>query len=344
MKKIFTIAILALSINAFTQIPTNGLIAYWPFNGNASDESGNNNNGIVNGATLTIDRFGNQSSAYSFDGVTNFIETNNTIGNFGQSDFTISSWIESINGNLGGCYIGKRSVGTYGNQWTGGIVTSTKEISWDIDADNTGTNHYTMYSISSLNSSNWYNIVFKREGLIWKIYINGVEDATLTTSNIQNINNTAPLTIGARYWNSSLTSYFTGKIDDIRIYNRALSDSEIASLFNERLCFQTITVTDTLIIDVSLTGFNPISYANTIKVYPNPTSDKITIDCGNNFSTLNGYTIKITNSLSQTVYTSLVTQQLTMIDLNSWTGTGIYFVHLIDASNNTIDIRKIVLQ
>ena len=49
-------------------VPTNGLVAFWPFNGNANDASGNGNNGAVNGATLTTDRNGNANSAYNFDG------------------------------------------------------------------------------------------------------------------------------------------------------------------------------------------------------------------------------------------------------------------------------------
>ena len=48
---------------------TNDLVAYYPFNGNAADESGFDNNGKVYGATLTMDRFGNQNSAFSFDGI-----------------------------------------------------------------------------------------------------------------------------------------------------------------------------------------------------------------------------------------------------------------------------------
>ena len=50
------------------QIPSEGLVAWYPFNGNANDESGNENHGTVNGATLTADRFGNVNGAYSFDG------------------------------------------------------------------------------------------------------------------------------------------------------------------------------------------------------------------------------------------------------------------------------------
>ena len=58
-----------------TYVPTNGLVGYWPFNGNANDASGNGNNGTVNGATLTTDRNGNANSAYSFDGNNDYIES-----------------------------------------------------------------------------------------------------------------------------------------------------------------------------------------------------------------------------------------------------------------------------
>jgi len=116
------------------------------------------------------------------------------------------------------------------------------------------------------------------------------------------------------------------------------------------VCHQTvydtihITVTDTLIINANLTSYNPVTFANTIKVFPNPTNDHITIDFGSNYSTMTGYTLKITNSLSQTVYTTSINTQQTNVDLSTWTGNGIYFVHLIDAQSNTIDIKKIVIQ
>lgn len=54
-------------------IPTNGLVGWWPFNGNSNDESGSGNNGTGYGATLTTDRFGNANSANSFNGVANYI-------------------------------------------------------------------------------------------------------------------------------------------------------------------------------------------------------------------------------------------------------------------------------
>ena len=71
----------------------NGLVAYYPFNGNANDESGNGYNGIVNGATLSTDRFGNANNAYDYDGISNSISINdNPLLRFNNS-FSISTWV-----------------------------------------------------------------------------------------------------------------------------------------------------------------------------------------------------------------------------------------------------------
>ena len=61
-----------VEVTTLKAIPSNGLVGWWPFNGNANDESGNGNNGTVNGASLTTDRFGNLSNAYLFDGLDDF--------------------------------------------------------------------------------------------------------------------------------------------------------------------------------------------------------------------------------------------------------------------------------
>ena len=70
MKRFYFILFLFIffTIDAFCQFPTNGLVGYWPFNGNANDESNNGHNGTVSGATLVADRFGNVNSAYNFNG------------------------------------------------------------------------------------------------------------------------------------------------------------------------------------------------------------------------------------------------------------------------------------
>ena len=76
-------------------VPINGLVGYWPFCGNANDESGNGNNGVVNGATLTADRFGSSNSAYNFDGISQFIEVPSTLSLSVSNFYTISAWISA---------------------------------------------------------------------------------------------------------------------------------------------------------------------------------------------------------------------------------------------------------
>ena len=98
IKFILTILLLngVLTMNA--QIPMDNLVGHWPFNGNANDESGNNNDGIVNGATLSIDRFGNESSAYHFDGRGDNISIPDFNVEF--DEMTLSFWFNTSDINL----------------------------------------------------------------------------------------------------------------------------------------------------------------------------------------------------------------------------------------------------
>ncbi|MGB3947716.1 MAG: T9SS type A sorting domain-containing protein, partial [Bacteroidia bacterium] len=103
------------------------------------------------------------------------------------------------------------------------------------------------------------------------------------------------------------------------------------------------SVIDTLIINAVLTGINTPNNTNTLKIYPNPASTHITINNGN-LNLMAGYTLTIKNNLGQNVFTSLINQQQFYLNLSTWTGNGIYFVHIIDSQSNTIEIKKIVLQ
>ena len=91
------------------------------------------------------------------------------------------------------------------------------------------------------------------------------------------------------------------------------------------------------------TCYNRNIYNTSFKIFPNPANNHITIDYGN-FATMNGYQLKIENSLGQQLFQTNITQQTDYLSLNNWGGNGLYFVHIIDAQGNTIDIRKIVLQ
>jgi hypothetical protein len=102
-----------------------------------------------------------------------------------------------------------------------------------------------------------------------------------------------------------------------------------------------VSVTDTLYIETTLST-SPLSQ-NTISVFPNPTNDHITINTGN-FALMPNYSIKIENSLGQVVFTNPLNQQSFYVDLNGWSGNGVYYLKLLDAQNNEVTVRKIVLQ
>ena len=121
MKFIFTLILLTVGLLAQAQIPsyvpTNGLVGWWPFNGNANDESGNGNHGTVNGATLAADRFGNAGKAYSFS-PNQYIEVNNLHQN-NIFQYSISAWFyrSNSNSNLDGAIIS----GSHPGQSPGGF-------------------------------------------------------------------------------------------------------------------------------------------------------------------------------------------------------------------------------
>lgn len=143
------------------------------------------------------------------------------------------------------------------------------------------------------------------------------------------------------------TSHITYNYTD----NNTCSNSSVTSTIvydtTGTLCtsYDTVytSVTDTLVINAVLTGVLPPNNINAVTIYPNPASTHITIDNGN-YNLMTGYTLKIENNLGQTVFTSLINQQQFYINLSTWSGNGIYFVHIIDAQSNTIEIKKIVLQ
>jgi hypothetical protein len=211
----------------------NGLVAYYPFNGNANDESGNGNNGTVNGATLTSDRFGNINKAYNFQKIyKNYISVNYSVGNFGVGDFTISLWVLVKDTSTWSSLINKRYDEDWGNWWEFNQMQQFG-TGFGINESNNSNNLGALSDPIKINKDIWYNLVALRNGNTLKIFKNGLLVKTANTSIIHNISNTKKVLIGAIIAPISGTlACHDGKIDDIRIYNRALNQSEISYLAN----------------------------------------------------------------------------------------------------------------
>ena len=206
----------------------NGLVGYWPFCGNANDASGNGNNGTVNGATLTTDRFGNANSAYSFNGVSSVINISSQFGNFGSSDFTFSTWAKlNLDSQGGRVIVGKRNASSNGNFYQFGYGSNGSF--YELNQSSPGDLSYSM-GVGPVVYT-WTHITYVRQGTNTSIYQNGFLIQTSVTPITYNFNNDAVFSIGARYGETTLYQIFEGLIDDISAYNRALSASEIQQLY-----------------------------------------------------------------------------------------------------------------
>jgi hypothetical protein len=218
------------STNDFTL--SNGLMAFYPFNGNANDISGNGNSGIVNGATLTTDRYNNPNSAYSFNGSSNSITILNKSLSL-NGNFSISCWVK-IN-NLKPSYFDEAIF----SQW----ISPSKKFLFGYRCDdpqgqsgfslylNDNSNDYGNFQTTWKPTSTWNHIVATyQQGTISQISING--QVQFSTSNVpKSLSNSvlAPIEIGHAFDRYG-DLWFNGLIDDLRVYNRVLTKNEISYL------------------------------------------------------------------------------------------------------------------
>ena len=246
-----TITVDALSVD----IPTSGLVAWYPFNGNSMDESGNGNNGTPYGAVLSTDRLGNLNSAYNFDGSSSIANTSSTLKTLidNNNSFTLSEWFNSSNPSdvfemlLGfdgsNSYPYKRVWLTLSKNATTGN-TALGFIRYNASTmDEIGNIEVYYYANTPILTNTWHHLAASYHGSDVTIYLDGQALDSIagdvgwyTGPSMHGASMGGPdsyvdgMVIGAN--NEANVSPFNGKIDDIAIYNRALTPSEISRLYN----------------------------------------------------------------------------------------------------------------
>jgi len=211
-----------LTITTFTVLP-DGLIAYYPFDGNANAKIGTLN-GTVSGATLSTGRNNESNTAYSFDGVDDYIEFGAGMLS-GDGEFSILIWINTSSGSF--ARILSQRNGGYNGQY---IVELESDGEIEFYTYSSLTGKWIVRSSSALNDGNWHHLAFVQQDNGGKMYLNGSLDQTDNSNGKVNLLSTNKTYLGKDGRNNS--SFYTGKVDDLKIYNRALSASEIQTLFN----------------------------------------------------------------------------------------------------------------
>lgn len=266
-------------------IPQEGLYGWWPFSGNANDQSSFANNGINNGATLTEDRFGNSESAYMFDG-TDFIITTEDFPLLGSASRSINFWYKETSLTPDGTAL------SWGNNTPGTRFDCGVSSSW-ISA---GASNSAIYYGHNESPENWnmYTIILQEtinpivENI--QIYQNGVLlSNVLGTYNSDTPINTeiTPLLFGRNDNNSAIgQSYLIGILDDVGIWNRAISTEEIIALFQAQNCTSNTSISaplEAIQINSSISFIGNTSESNATYIWQS--------DFGQGFQTLVDYGI-----------------------------------------------------
>jgi hypothetical protein len=303
------------------------MVAFYPFSGNANDISGFNNNGTVSGAALVSDRWGNISSAYSFDGVNDNISVlSSTSLNF-QNSVTINFWMKV--GEFFDREAHPMSHGNWENRWK--ISITNNHLRWTLKT-NTGIKDLDSETELALNTL--YNVTALYNGSDFEIYLNGNLDAfTEFSGSIL----TTPISLMIGQVLPGNTQYnFKGVLDDIRIYNYALSYNNIQSLYD--------FVSD---VEDELENLVPQQF-NLVQNYPNPFNSQTNIQFEIPISSK--IRVDIFNILGQKVRTLLDDQKTPGYYSINWNGendfgeavnSGIYLLKL--SSEKYSSAKKMVL-
>jgi len=319
-----------------TYVPSNGLIGWYPFTGNANDSSGNANHATVNGALLAADRFGVSNAAYAFNGNSDYLQGN--AATFPTLYRTIALWFYSANIDLGttGMQVFGYGGGLCGQSWlmqmdnptpaTSFFTDKTFEVS--IGCDNWISALPFGANGTPLNpNNNWHHWVMTNSPSGVDFYIDGNYAGGITTP----VSGTevaakkffigaCPDSSGTMAYQDAYMKHWNGSLDDVGIWNRALSQQEITDLYNGA---GAVAVTD-------------ISGDNTIQIFPNPVENILNIKLTE--SQL-GKAYSIVDVLGRSLINGMITDIDSTIDVSKLS-KGVYILKFDAFDNSGFKIIK----
>jgi hypothetical protein len=272
------IALSGLFTTSFAQIPsyvpTNGMIGWWPFDGNANDLSPNGNDGTVYGAVLSPDRFGAPNMAYSFDGIDDYIDCNRTY----QATFSFSIWFKTF-ADEGYSPI----IDAYDGHWE----IQLKNNQPDYVSFVTTTNYQEFISANTVTGNVWHHLVCTYDAGAVNFFIDGQLTDQFNVLVLQVFDGT--YNFGASL--SGTDQYLNGTLDDIGLWNRVVTEEEVTSLYNGEICEATIATAGPTFFcegeELQLTANEADSYLWS----NNETTQSITVTEGDDYTvtvTING--------------------------------------------------------
>ena len=300
VKNYFSVLFCFCSSFVFTQtpayVPTSGLLAWWGMT-DATDATTNGNILTAFNLTQTTDRFGNANSAYSFNGTSSYLMRTSFGHTFTHGgSFSVSIWVKKANNTAGVAIMS-------------GSTTSLNFI-WLVQCDATkaifGTNKqqsawFWTNATTNFVLNQWEHYVGVYSGNTMTFYRNGVLQGTTSNTHTSVSQAVLPFWIGR----GVSGDYFTGSLDDIGIWNRAITPNEVAVLYQSAL------------------GLNDIS-ASKVTLFPNPTTNILQLEVG---AQNIGKTYQIIDELGRTVSTQTITTTSYEVSVATLK-TGLYFLKI----------------
>ncbi|TFH27615.1 MAG: hypothetical protein E4H10_03215 [Bacteroidia bacterium] len=220
-----------IRINVLNDIElTDQLVAYYPFDGDATDKSGKQHHGEVNGALLHDDRDGQNESTYFFDGTDDYLDIpDHDDFSFSRGDFSISFWVQPLTHNPTS-YILSKGGGDQNREYALGIDSDSLFF---ISVYNRGssTNEYRTTSTTRVNYSDWYHVRGSWDGYMLSIFVNGKRESSQACNAVVG-NYSSDLFIGTLDGEGHEASLH-GVLDELYIHGRILMDHEFPRLYPE---------------------------------------------------------------------------------------------------------------